>query len=220
MDHSFSDAREGLGQLNFRLYYGAVLRQALQQARDGMLEPDWRESIADSSTIVHLRTSDPYGVRLPVITAISEMPRAAWEPGHSPGWRVAVDSWFGAARAALAEDRSIALEQHARATSLGASVAASARLVASSATEAIESITDADARNDDIARQSLSTFITQRDTLTASYGAALAAGGEDIDWPAWFERRINTWDNRLAANGARMLLQQRTSYLERLPTYW
>jgi hypothetical protein len=114
MTHPPPDASKSLGQLSFRLYLGEVLRQSLQQARDGVLGPQWRENVATSSRLSGLRSNDPYGILLPIVTAINEMPRAAWEPGHSPGWRAAVDSWFAASRAALAEHRNITLEQHAQ----------------------------------------------------------------------------------------------------------
>lgn len=212
------DGSDSLGQLNFRLYYGEVLREALQRARDGVLDPQWRDKITTSSRLAALQANDPYGVCLPVVTAINEMPPAAWEPGHSPGWRLALDSWFQAARAALTEHRSIELEQHAKLSNLDAAVWA--RLTAPSAAGTLAQVADLNARKDDLARKSLSTFITQRDTLTASYGAALAAGGEDVDWRSWFEERISTWDNSVATNGARMVVRQRNSYLERLPAYW
>lgn len=214
------DPSESIGQLSFRLYYGEVLRQALQEARDGRLDPQWREKVADSRALLGLQSADPHGVRLSVVTAINEMPRAAWEPGYSTGWRVALDSWFDASRAALADHRNIALQQHATFTRLGASMAAAARLAAPSITDAMARISDNDARNDDIARQSLSTFIVQRDTLNASYLAALATAGENVDWRSWFEGRINTWDNGVAADGARMLLRQQHPYIERIPAYW
>lgn len=220
MAHPFPNDRETLGQLNFRLYFGSALREALQQARDGVLQPNWRETVAASSRLSGLQTNDPYGVLLPVVTAINEMPRAAWEPGHSPGWRTALDSWFDASRTALAEDRNITLEQHARMTRLGSSMSTAARISARSVEDVIAQIAATDAQNDELARQSLSTFILQRDKLTASYGAGLVAGGEQVDWRTWFEGRINTWDNELAANGARMTMRQQPSYLERLPTYW
>jgi hypothetical protein len=221
MVHPFpAEASESLGQLSFRLHFGEVLREALQQARDGVLDPQWRETVATSSRLSGLQSNDPYGILLPVVTAIYEMPRAAWEPGHSPGWRTALDSWFDASRAALAEHRDITLTEHAKITRLGTSTTAAARISARSVPEAITKIADADARNDELTRQSLSMFIVQRDKLTASYGAALAAGGEQVDWRTWFEGRINTWDDDLAVNGARILVQQETSYLERLPTYW
>lgn len=220
MAHPFPNDSESLGQLSFRLYFGAVLREALQQARDGVLQPDWRENVAASSRLSGLHTNDHYGVLLPVVTAINEMPRAAWEPGHSPGWRTALDSWFDASRTALAEERNITLEQHARMAKLGSSMTTAARISTRSVEEAITKIAATDAQSDELARQSLSTFVVQRDKLTASYGAALAAGGEQVDWRTWFEGRINTWDNELAASGARMTVQQQYSYLERLPTYW
>lgn len=71
-------------------------------------------------------------------------------------------------------------------------------------------------RNDALARQSLSTFVMQRDDLTASYGAALAAGGEDIDWRSWFEERINAWDNEAGAAAAHITLSQGShAYMQR-----
>ena len=213
----FPDHDETLGQLNFRLYFGEVLREALQRARDGLLEPQWRDNVAAGSRLSHLQSNDPYGVFVPVVTAINEMPRAAWEPGHSPGWRAALDSWFDASRAALAEDRNIKLEQHAKNTNLGM---IAARVAAPSAHAALTQIANTDAQKDDLARKSLSMFIIERDKLTASYGAGLAAGGEAVDWRTWLEDRIATWDNESAANVARITLQQQNSYLQRLPAYW
>lgn len=220
MAYPIPNPGDSLGQLSFRLYYGEVLRQALQQARDGVLHPQWRENVGSSSRLSGLQHSDPYGVRLSVVTAINEMPRAAWEPGHSPDWRAALNSWFDASRAALAEHRKTVLDQHATMTQ--SSMTARVRLTAPTAGDALTKITELDVQNDGLARQSLATFITQRDTLTASYGAGLSAGGEDVDWRTWLEGRIDTWDtdNSLAAEGARAMVRQQPSYLERLPTYW
>jgi hypothetical protein len=65
MAHPFHDPSESLGQLSFRLYYGEVLRQALQKARDGNLDPQWRENVANSSMLSGLLSGpDPYGVHL------------------------------------------------------------------------------------------------------------------------------------------------------------
>lgn len=220
MTTPFSPPGGGLGPLYFRLYHGEVMRQALQQARDGVLSPQWRENVGRSGALSGLQSSDPYDVRESVVTAINEMPVCAWEPGHSPGWRAALDSWFDAARGALAEHRAVNLEQHANAAKLGASMATAARFAARSIAHAMAQLADNDALNDDTAQKSLSTFIVQRDTLTASYRAALSGAGEDVDWRAWFEERINNWDNKLAANGARTLLHQQHPLIERLPSYW
>jgi hypothetical protein len=220
MSLPFPDDRESLGQLNFRLYFGGVLREALQRARDGLLEPQWRDNVAAGSRLSHLQSSDPYGVLVPVVAAINEMPRAAWEPGHSPGWRTALDSWFDASRAALAEDRNITLEQHAKMTKLGPSMVIAARVAAPSAEAALTQIANTDAQKDDLARKSFAMFIVERDKLTASYGAGLAAGGEQVDWRTWLEGRIATWDNESAANVARITVQQQNSYLQHLPAYW
>ena len=221
MSHPYCDPRESLGQLNFRLYYGEVLRRALQKARDGVLDPQWRDYVAHSSALSGLvPEADPHGVRSSVVTAINEMPAAQWEPGHSPGWRQALDQWFDDSRAALAEHRNIILEQHSGLTTLGASMPAVLRLAAPSISDVIMRITDTDARNDDTARKSLSTFIVKRDTLTASYLAALAGAGEAVDWRSWFSDRIDTWDDRLAQDGARIGLRQGNSYWERIPEYW
>jgi hypothetical protein len=220
MAHPFFDPSLSLGQLSFRLYYGEVLRQALQEARDGNLDPQWRENVANSSVLSGLLSSpDPYGVHLSVVTAINEMPRAAWQPGHSPGWRAALDSWFDDSRNALAEHRTMTLAQQANATKPVVSLSVAA-LVTTSPSDTIARIARIDAMHDQTAKQTLSTFIVQRDKLTASYMAALAAGGLDVDWRSWFEDRINTWDSSVAIGGARMTLQQEHSYLERLPTYW
>lgn len=93
--------------------------------------------------------------------------------------------------------------------------------MAPSAADALEQVSSLDARNDALARQSLSTFVMQRDKLTASYRAALAAGGEDIDWRSWFEERVNAWDNEAGAASARVILRQDPHvYMQRLPECW
>lgn len=86
---------EQVGQLLYQLLYVEVLQRVLQNARDGSLVPHWRESVA---TMSPLSGPDPMGVHALVVTAINELPRAAWEPGCGPGWRDAADSWFDAAR--------------------------------------------------------------------------------------------------------------------------
>lgn len=44
--HPRPDDRERLGQLSFRLFFGAVPREALQRVRDGLPEPRWRDNVA------------------------------------------------------------------------------------------------------------------------------------------------------------------------------
>lgn len=207
------------GQLLYQLLYGEVLQRVLQKARDGLLVPHWRDLVA---TMSPLSGPDPMGVHSLVVTAINERPRAAWEPGHSSGWRTAVDSWFNDARVVLAEHRRLTLVQHADLTKLNALMPIASRIATSpSVADAIERLSKFDAINDNTARQSLSTFIVQRDKLTASYMAALAAGGDDIDWQSWFEKRVATWDSEAGATGARIILGQDPHiYMQRLPEYW
>ena len=211
--------REKPGQLLYQLLYTEVLQRVLQQARDGLLVPHWRDLVA---TMSPLSGPDPMSVHPLVVAAINEMPHAAWEPGHSPGWRAATDSWYDGARGALAEHRRLMLMQHAQLTKTAEILPVAARtFMAPSVSDALDQIADIDTRNDAIARQSLSTFIMARDKLTASYRAALAAGGVDIDWRSWFEERINAWDNEAGAASARIVLRQPSqSYMERLPDYW
>ncbi len=207
------------GQLLYQLLYVEVLQRVLQNARDGSLVPHWRELVA---TMSPLSGPDPMGVHSLVVTAINERPRAAWEPGFSPGWRAAADSWFDAARGALSEHRRLTLMQHAELAKLTELLPVATRAaMAPSVTDAMEQVSSLDARNDSLARQSLSTFVMQRDKLTASYRAALAAGGVDIDWRAWFEERIQGWDNEAGAATARIILRQEShAYMQRLPEYW
>lgn len=217
MTHVSPNPSERSGQLLYRLLYIEVLQRVLQSARDGVLAPNWRELVA---TMSPLSGPDPMGVHPLVVTAINEMSPAAWEPGRSPGWRQAADSWFDAARAALAEHHSLTLIQHAELAKVAGLLSVSTRAsMAPSLAEALEQISSLDARNDAVARQSLSNYVMQRDKLTASYRAALAAGGEDIDWRGWFEERVNTWDNEAGAAAARITLRQE-GYLQRLPEYW
>lgn len=207
------------GQLVYQLLYIEVLKRVVQNARDGLLAPHWRDLVA---TMSPLTGPDPMSVHPLVVAAINEMPYAAWEPGHSPGWRVAADSWFATARTALAEERRLMLMYHADLTKLAELVPISARAaVAPSVADALGEVASLDDRNDAMARQSLSTFIMARDKLTASYRAALAAGGVDIDWRSWFEERINAWDHEAGAASARIILRQPSPcYMERLPDYW
>ena len=219
MTHASPNGGEKPGQLLYQLLYIEVLQRVLQQARDGLLVPHWRDMVAAMSP---LSGPDPMRVHPLVVAAINEMPHAPWEPGHSPGWRAAADSWFTAARSALAERRRLTLIEHADLTKLAELVPISARAaMAPSVAEALDQIASLDDRNDATARQSLSTFIMARDKLTASYRAALAAGGEDIDWRSWFETRISSWDNEAGAATARIILRQNPSeYMQKLPGYW
>ena len=213
------DDDEKPGQLYYQLLYLQVLQRVLQDARDGLLVPHWRDLVA---TMSPLTGPDPMSVHPLVVAAMTEMPYAAWEPGHSPGWRAAADSWFAAARTALAEERRLMLMHHADLTTLAELVPISARAaLASSVADALGEIARLDDRNDAMARQSLSTFIMARDKLTASYRAALAAGGVAIEWRSWFEKRINAWDTEAGAASARIILRQPShSYMERIPDYW
>ena len=133
-----------IGQLSYQLLYGEVLKRVLQQARDGLLTPHWRDLVA---TMPMLSGPDPMGVHPLIVTAINEHPYAAWEPGRSPGWREAVDNWFDDSRKALADHRRITMTQHAELTQVTALISVSARIaMAPSVTDAMAQLSSLDAR--------------------------------------------------------------------------
>lgn len=78
------------GQLLYKLLYNEVLQCILQNARDGLLVPHWRELVA---TMSPLSGPDPMGVHPLVATAINELPLANWEPGRST-WLASGRRWL------------------------------------------------------------------------------------------------------------------------------
>ena len=61
-----------------RLLENEVLIRALQQARDGILSPQWRDTLEENGALAD--APDFRGVHGAVIATIQAMPLAAWEP--------------------------------------------------------------------------------------------------------------------------------------------
>lgn len=204
-----------------RLLENEVLIRALQQARDGILSPQWRDTLEENGALAD--APDFRGVHGAVIATIQAMPLAAWEPGVNSDTRSALDRWYHDASAELGKSYEHRLRTHARTATIGIQVQnlklLNCSLRAQDPAPALRMDLPA---VDDVLRKGLrdleSEFIVKRDTLLASYLAALATTGVEVDWRSWFEDRIAVWEDRMAADLARISLHARV--FEQIPAYW
>jgi hypothetical protein len=86
----------------------------------------------------------------------------------------------------------------------------------------IQTIHDTEVTSDITDRNLLTARICEPDDLGASYRAGLAAGGEEIDWVAWYLERTATWNDESIAAAKRAQLERSTfrAGLEALPECW
>ncbi|QFS94740.1 hypothetical protein FIV07_28595 (plasmid) [Mycobacterium sp. THAF192] len=204
-----------------RLLENEVLIRALQQARDGILSPQWRDTLEENGALAD--APDFQGVHGAVIATIQAMPLAAWEPGVNSETRSALDRWYHDASDELGKSYEHRLRTHARAAAIGIQVQnlklLSYSLRAQDPAPALRmDVPIVDDVQGKALRELESEFIVKRDTLLASYLAALATTGVEVDWRSWFEERIASWEDRTAADLARISLHARV--FEQIPAYW
>ncbi|VEG41070.1 Uncharacterised protein [Mycolicibacterium flavescens] len=204
-----------------RLLENEVLIRALQQARDGILSPQWRDTLEENGALAD--APDFQGVHGAVIATIQAMPLAAWEPGVNSETRSALDRWYHDASDELGKSYEHRLRTHARTAAIGIQVQnlklLSCSLRAQDPAPALRmDVPIVDDVQGKALRELESEFIVKRDTLLASYLAALATTGMEVDWRSWFEERIASWEDRTAADLARISLHARV--FEQIPAYW
>ncbi|MFA4085375.1 hypothetical protein ONA92_27140 [Mycobacteroides salmoniphilum] len=219
--------------LIFSLAANELLEKRLQAAREGRLSVHWREELAPP-----VGFPGPSAVREDAqklaVEEIRQRPVAPWEPGHVPHWRTALGSWFADSRMAL-DQRFTVMTDRARAVrvSAGRMPAGRVRVIPGGPVDSgslagflADQVTALDGQADELRESMSSTYIQERDRLTMSYLAGLAAGGEDVDWKGWFLDRVAAWP-AAAAGGKRRAeieLNSGTStfakLVQRLPSYW
>jgi hypothetical protein len=207
-----------------------ILRATLDRARKGTLTTSWRDDLQPSIDSIPARpiSTDPDHL---AIEEIRQMPRAAWEPGHSRNWRDALDSWYLAYRAVLI-DQAVTNQQNlgrilqSRTKALNSRYQGRLRHFATATVSLAEEVrgtlSDFDRYIDLSRRQFDDLYIARRDRLGASYLAGRAAGGDDTGWADWFEARIAKWNNSQAAEVTRAQIASPDfrAEFERLPAYW
>lgn len=109
-----SRAETAIAEFTYQITKLNYLHAQLLAARDGTLEPDWRATI---TTIAAETTSEPAdtqrSARSRAAADLAAIPPADWEPGRKVGWRTALDAWFDAIKACLADTERA--ERHLRA---------------------------------------------------------------------------------------------------------
>ena len=204
------------------------LRQmVLAQARDGNLRATWRHELSLSKVMVGSEVV-PESIHT-AVKKIRQMPYAAWEPDHAPDWRTALDAWYTDSREVLTQS----YRENSR--RLTATMEKADRVCS----EVVQSWVPNDESTlpgrlltfvvsmDDIADQERNhleqNFAQTRDWITASYLAGLTAGGQNVDWVAWFKTRVARWPlDDQGTRRAETELNHPTfrEKMERLPTYW
>ncbi|SIJ22243.1 Uncharacterised protein [Mycobacteroides abscessus subsp. abscessus] len=218
---NYFDYDTHLSRVHWTTTRSIMLEGVLNKARSGQLESDWRDrlTLPERRPGYEERYSDSDRVAL---QEIRELPIASWEPGVANTWRQALDAWFLAIREVV-NDLSLLREEMSRENRQGRH-----RNFRSSfgpdelATAAVDTIIGNERIFDAGAYSALEQGIILRDRMTAWYKAGRAAGGDDVDWLAWFEERIGHWMTPTIADWERASLS-RAEYRERLlslPDYW
>lgn len=204
---------------------------ALWRAREGTLEPDWRERLEPehaNSPLVHemYRDADELAV-----ADLREMPPAAWEPFEGKDWREALEAWYFASLQNLAERSSLAAEgrERGRVTRIRTLIGLHRTLRTSSNQEIrekmqglIDQYHQLQPTVDRSEALELAVYVRDRAFVDAWYRAGLAAGGEPVDWIGWYQQRIAGWaDQQLAARAQESLDDAgfRAEFAS-LPHYW
>ena len=99
-----SHAETAIAEFTYQITKLSYLHTQLLAARDGVLEPDWRDTI---TAIAADTTSDlddaQQAARARAAADLASMAPADWEPGRRVGWRTALEEWFEAIKACLAD---------------------------------------------------------------------------------------------------------------------
>ncbi|MFL0286892.1 hypothetical protein ACJH6J_23995 [Mycobacterium sp. SMC-18] len=214
-EHRAQEVINGLTTFLHNLWVRQLLGQALEAARGGTLALDWRDRLTSP-------TGCPPDVAALALEEVRQLPVAAWEPAASASWDEALGSWFATTRALLVQDyiQKAAQQHHALETR--------SKIFLHLAPGPSDKFADmvrreeygSDVATFNLLRQQTNLHIVHRDRACASYLAGLAAGGRPNDWVAWFSQRIDTWEDRSAAESNRMQLDWITKNWEQLPLYW
>lgn len=223
-----SSAPDQIGGNYFNAELSNRLLKALSAARFGTLAPDWREELQLHHTGQHVMSD---AERL-AVEEIRMMPPAAWEPGHSTGWRESLDAWYVCSRDMLT--RKYAASLHGTIGTIGSpdSRLLHAVRVRHAGVDngrglddlLVNVIVSAEQTADRFRRTYEGVYIQERDGFTASYLAGLSGrGATDIDWLQWYAQRVADWpaDNPGKSRGAMEIRDPSFKSLhERLPDYW
>lgn len=172
------------GAVVYNSQYRGILKSALERARAGILTADWRCHLPEPAGI--FTTSERFrDANTMAAQALNDMALQPWEPGQASNWRVALDSWFAAARhtlaceyTAFAQTQLRTLMDGERALSTLTSHIGIPGFVLDAAQRPWNLIAgDVITTGDRVLRDQMATYVIQRDWLTASYLAGLTAGG-------------------------------------------
>lgn len=218
-----------VGGTYFNALSASLIEDILGRARNGTLTVTWRDEVClPIGAGGHTGGAVYSDAEQLALHAIREMPSAAWEPGRGLGWREALSAWY-------VDSRNVAMQRYSGATrqlldreELAVKSLAGilrVRSVAPGGQQLWDRVVlDNNAEMNDRSRiLQANLFIQARDRLTASYLAGLAAGGDDVDWQAWFTKRVSTWPaDSPATRRARVELAGPSfcTSMQRLPQYW
>ncbi len=152
---------------------GSAWGMVLMNARSGLLDPDWRETLSPAAHYAagFPRPTDPalLDADALAIYEVATAPRSAWEPGAAGGdWRRALSAWQLAAKD---------LQRHQFRTKRW-----------------LTDMTIPDANRPNAARLDAVLEARALDAIEASYRAGLAAAGDAENWRGWYRSRITeTW---------------------------
>lgn len=95
-------------QFLYQLTKLTLLRATLASARDGSLDPDWRDQFGTAPS----NPADPppdehHDAQIRAATDLATHPRAAWEPDQHVGWRQSLEAWFDATKQCLIDTEHI-----------------------------------------------------------------------------------------------------------------
>ncbi|WP_255785888.1 helix-turn-helix domain-containing protein [Mycobacteroides abscessus] len=203
-----------------RFYYVAAktrhLSDILLKARHGLLDPDWRERLP--SGLGCSPTSPSINAEALAIAELLNRPVEPWEPYQAP-WREALDSWYMTARAAAGEAHVNVAQHHLDQVVTGERLVRAYGLNRRLGDALVPNIAPFDGLCDQSRDTNDKVYVAQRTSLTALYLAGLAAGGDDIDWRAWYLNEVNQWPETHPGR-ARCLLEANSALDRPLPGYW
>lgn len=217
-----------LGGNYFNAELSNRLLKALSAARFGNLTTSWRDELQLQHTGQHFMGD----AEKLAVEEIRLMPPAAWEPGHSPGWRESLDAWYVCSRDMLT--RKYAAFLRGVITTVGSP---DARLL--HAVRVRHARLDSGRNLDDLLINDLASaeqiadkhrrtfdgaYVQERDGFTASYLAGLAGrGATEIDWLQWYAQRVDSWPADTPGKSRGVIETRELSFKllhERLPEYW
>lgn len=188
----------------------------LFRVRLGHLSPDWRNNLR--SVAAQMGVSGPQAdAEAAAILDLQTLPIAPWEP-HQSDWRGSLDSWYFAARQNAADRyvNTVRLDvEQLTASDPVVALIASGQL----AEKILKSVAPQDCQADTTRQVYMQAYIAERTSLTGSYLAGLAAGGEDVDWRSWYRTEIMAWPaDHPSRHRCEFEIADRTH--EKLPQYW